>query len=73
MPLITETAFARLGKAQGIILCNMVIFVTICGMRMGDSLTGPEFVSTFSMWISLFMGGSALAAFRDWKKNGTAP
>lgn len=59
-----------LGKAEGVISVNLGIFISLCGLVAGKVITGTEFVSCFTAWISLFMGATALAGFRDWNKNG---
>lgn len=58
----------KLGKAEGIVCVAIFFFGVLVAMRGFGLLDGPQFVSAFQIHVGAFFGGSALAAFRDFKK-----
>jgi hypothetical protein len=64
----------ELGKAGGIVACAILFFLCASILRGVERLSDGGFVTVVQSLFATFFGGSALAAFRDWKKgNGSPP
>lgn len=60
----------RLGSGEGIWAIAFGALLAISGLLLLQKLSGVEFVSAFSVWVTTVFGSAAIAGFRDWKKNG---
>ena len=59
-----------LGKAEGHAAIGLTLFLGLCLLLAVHCVDGNQFVSAFQILVVSYFGGSAVAAFRDFKKNG---
>jgi len=58
----------RIGAGEGLWAMAMTGLGTIAGLLVGKCLSGGEFVSAFTIWVTTVFGSAAIAGFRDWNK-----